>query len=153
MGDRSLAFGVGFFGERPPCVKGAPPQAVGDCGFTRESRFTGKATIPPSALTRCHLPLHKGGFSFHVGADSISARTKHFWRIASILLYQIPRPCATGFERLRGSLLAAAQSPGGRCFDSFQGIVKHTLKLPKHPPAMRTYLKRFSLPDRVRNEK
>ena len=70
-----------------------------------------------------------------------------------ILLYQIPRPCATGFERLRGSLLAAAQSPGGRCFDSFQGIVKHTLKLPKHPPAMRIYLKCFSLPDRVRNEK
>ena len=56
-----------------------------------------------------------------------------------ILLYQIPRPCATGSERLRGSLLGAAQSPGGRCFGSFQGIVKHTLKLSKHPPAMRIF--------------
>ena len=142
MGDRSLAFCVVslvLWGEMPPLCKGRWQRVSADGGIValRGRPIYGRGHNPPVTASPCQPPLHKGAF----------------WPIASILLYQIPRPCATGFERLRGSLLAAAPSPGGRCFDSFQGIVKHTLKLPKHPPAMRIYLKHFSLSDRVRNEK
>ena len=51
-----------FFGgynicrERPPCVKGAVSEA--DWGIVQYRYIT----IPPSRLTPCHLPLHKGGF-------------------------------------------------------------------------------------------
>ena len=47
--------------KRPPCVKGAPAKRVGDCDLVHKSTYPAHASIPPSRLTPCHLPLHKGG--------------------------------------------------------------------------------------------
>ena len=124
----------GIAGSRSDqCPSGALNRTSGPALLAGGHRFARQ--VLPYAVPKA--PFTQGGLSF---------------RAVYILLYQIPRPCATGFERLRGSLLAAAPSPGGRCFDSFQGIVKHTLKLPKHPPAMRIYLKHISFPGRVKYE-
>ena len=68
--------------QRPPCVKGdspqcgemsrsdrgararrAPAKRVGDCDLAHKSTYPAHAPIPPSRLTPCHLPLHKGGFA------------------------------------------------------------------------------------------
>ena len=38
--------------QRPPCVKGAPPKAVGDCDLARKSTYPRNITIPPSRLRR-----------------------------------------------------------------------------------------------------
>ena len=40
--------------QRPPCVKGAVTEG--------DWRIVGYRTTPPSRLTPCHLPLHRGGF-------------------------------------------------------------------------------------------
>ena len=51
--------------QRPPCVKGAVMRQH-DWGIVM-CRYR---TIPPSRLTPCHLPLHKGGF-FVSSLDSL----------------------------------------------------------------------------------
>ena len=51
--------------RRPPCAKGAGC-AIAQTGGLWPCLYIGlprKATIPPSRLAPCHLPLHKGGFS------------------------------------------------------------------------------------------
>ena len=58
--------------KAPLCKGGWAPKVT--CDLAHTSTFPRKVTIPPSRLAPCHLPLHKGGFSVAVGADSISAR-------------------------------------------------------------------------------
>ena len=61
--------------QRPPCVKGAPAKRVGDCGLAHTSACPRKATIPPSRLTPCHLPLHKGGLGVAARGRTLCAPT------------------------------------------------------------------------------